>query len=282
MMRPTRLLLALLPLSATGFSPIQVSLASFRRHGLKHQGYSSSLTAHSTSDPLPQSLASSLLVDKQDSAKAVQVPTTIKEALCVFFLRYAGPPVVVVSLAALTVQRLQSTLGLLDSLAFASAMVFWWFQEHFLHKHVLHSSFDHIGKRIHQDHHNQPYHHVSIEPCWMISTWLATFHVLLRCLLPLPLALTATIGYGLAGLGYMWWHYLVHTRVDFAPTSYADKIKRHHLAHHAVDDRYWYSFSVLAIDDVFKTNPSMIKVKGQKRREREESLAAMTGDKQEK
>jgi hypothetical protein len=199
-----------------------------------------------------------------DDQTTTGVPRTMSQALHTFFIQHTGPPLVVLTWMALCAQRLQLStppFGWMDAACFVASVLFWWWQEHFLHKYVLHSSWDHMGKRIHQAHHQQPYHHVSIEPAWLILTWLTTVHVVLRCLLPLPYALSATLGYVLAGMGYMWWHFVVHTRIRFPPHSYAARVQAHHARHHCVDDRYWFAFSALVVDDVLRTNPDVATVR---------------------
>jgi hypothetical protein len=116
--------------------------------------------------------------------------------------------------------RLSLPLTAFDPILFMGAIVFWWFQEHAMHKHLLHSRFDWYGKRVHEKHHLKPYFHTSLDPAWLMVTWLLTVFVMLKCVLPLRWALTTAIGYAGAGLFYEWSHYIVHTRVRFAKGSY--------------------------------------------------------------
>ena len=95
----------------------------------------------------------------------------------------------------------------------------------------------------------------------MVS-WLGAAHVLLRLVLPLPLALSATLGYASAGLFYEWAHYIVHTRVK-PPNAFWKRVRDNHIRHHLVDDRYWLSFTLPIVDDIFGTNPSVEDVKRQ-------------------
>ena len=93
------------------------------------------------------------------------VPTTMPEAIRVFFLEHAGPPLAALGIVALTAERfVGGPLQASDAVVAAFAVVLWWFQEHWIHQKLLHSEIDWIGKRIHQDHHEQPYHHVTVEP----------------------------------------------------------------------------------------------------------------------
>ena len=96
--------------------------------------------------------------------------------------------------------------------------------------------------------------------------WLLTAHLLFRWMLPLPLALSATLGYAGAGLFYEWSHFIVHTRVRFS-SAYWKNMKDHHIRHHLVDSNYWLGFSVPAIDSLFGTNPNVQEIKRQLKRQ---------------
>mmetsp|Transcript_27586 Transcript_27586/g.81139 ORF Transcript_27586/g.81139 Transcript_27586/m.81139 type:complete len:306 (-) Transcript_27586:348-1265(-) len=153
--------------------------------------------------------------------KNEDVPSTMNGALRRFFLGGDhGPLLVVVSISYLIALRLQLAnfssasipFGSLDGLAIILSVVFWWFQEHFLHGALLHSQFDWVGKSIHQDHHEKDYFSVSIDPPALLIGWMAVAHAIMRLIFPLPLALSATVGYAIAGLWYEWAHFLAHTR----------------------------------------------------------------------
>ena len=203
-----------------------------------------------------------------DNETGKAVPTKLSEAIRVFFTHDYGPLYVVLTLILLSKWRLNlASIGVfplnsMDMIVFGGAIVFWWFQEHFLHQRVLHSKFDWAGKRIHEGHHAQPYYHVSIEPAGLIMGWLATAFVILTLLLPsLSLSISATIGYALAGLFYEWSHYLVHTKVPLHKSKFWTRIKSNHVRHHVVNHNYWFGFSLPWIDDLFRTNPSVKDVK---------------------
>jgi hypothetical protein len=217
-----------------------------------------------------------------DSIFPEAVPTTLAQAFNVFFLgKYNGPRLATLSWAAVTAWRCYlaetsasalADLGVMDVAAFSTAVIVWWFQEHFMHLHLLHSKFDWMGKDIHAGHHAKPYHHISIDPAGLVMGWLLTVHVILCMVLPLPMALSATVGYASAGLFYVWAHYIVHTKVRFRKQTYWSRMKDHHSRHHLVDDRYWLGFSVPAIDDLFGTNPNVQEVRRQLRKEQQEQL----------
>ena len=200
----------------------------------------------------------------QERTTTTTLPTTMSEAIQTFFWSGdKGPSFVVLALVYFSVARLTlvveqapTTMNLLlmEPVVFAASIIFWVVQEHVLHQRLLHSNFDWMGKIIHQEHHNKPYFHISVDPAWMLLGWLATAHLLCRQLLPLPLALTATLGYSLAGLFYEWSHYIVHTKVPLK-SSFWKTVKQNHMRHHLVNDSYWFGFSLPMIDDLFGTNP---------------------------
>jgi 4-hydroxysphinganine ceramide fatty acyl 2-hydroxylase len=192
------------------------------------------------------------------------VPSTMTNAIRVFlFGSYNGPRAVCFLLTLVTSWRgmLLDPVSLTDGAVFVGMIVAWCFQEHWLHGRVLHSDIDWYGKEIHQAHHARPYHHISLDPAWLMVAWLVTAHCLFRCALPLPLALSATLGYALAGLWYEFLHFIVHTRVRFRRGSYLQTMKDHHARHHLVDHRYWLGFSLPSIDSFFGTNPSVQEVR---------------------
>jgi Fatty acid hydroxylase superfamily len=223
------------------------------------------------------SVANSTIASSQyEKTVSIQVvPTTMSEAIVTFFASkdYHGPRLVVLLLLGLIIQRIHigwtvsNTLSPLDDICIAMcSIVFWWFQEHFMHKHLLHSKINWIGKHIHHQHHERPYHHISIDPAPLMLGWFIVVRLFLQFVVALPihLLLSATIAYGVAGLFYEWSHYIVHTRVRFPHGSYWEHIKNHHARHHLVDSKHWFSFSVTQIDDIFGTNPNVSIVAKQK------------------
>lgn len=205
-----------------------------------HQRLSSRRSLDDTaSDPRPASRSTTLkssppLAEEQDSQASEEereiVPATMSEALRIFwFADYHGPRSVAGILAAVGAFRLSlpSPVGLGDAVALGMAVVGWCFQEHWLHGHILHSNVNWIGKKIHEEHHAKPYHHVSLDPAPLMLLWLGTAGLLLGSVLPLPLALSATLGYAGSGLWYEFAHYIAHTRCRFRPGSYLAQIKDH-------------------------------------------------------
>jgi len=199
------------------------------------------------------------------------VPRTISGAIRRFFFgKDIGPILVVASLISLIHSRFVllpfSPLSFNDMNVLVISVIFWWFQEHIMHEKILHSEQDWFGKSIHQEHHDKPYFHVSIDSPELIMGWLLVVHILLRLTLAYPLALSATIGYAVAGLFYEWAHYIVHTRVK--PTkknSLLAIMRANHIRHHVINQNYWFAFSVPAIDDIFGTNPTIQQVQSERK-----------------
>lgn len=111
------------------------------------------------------------------------------------------------------------------------------------------------GKTIHEAHHQEDYFHVSIDPPWLMAAAMAASGAAFAATMPPNLALTATATYYIMGLLYEFNHYVVHTRYVPA-TSFAKRIRRHHMLHHNRNFRHWLSFTAPVVDDLFGTNPS--------------------------
>jgi hypothetical protein len=102
--------------------------------------------------------------------------------------------------------------------------------------------------------------------------WLLSVHVLLQMLLPMPLALSATIGYALAGFKYEWTHYIVHTKVN--PRSRSMRyIRDNHMRHHILDNDNWLGFSVLFVDRIFGTSPDVKDIRRKNERNKNQADA---------
>ena len=226
---------------------------------------------------------------------AQTVPSTWSQALLIFFLGdNIGPLLAALTISGFILVRSQLLsefpFSISELLLFISFTVTWWAQEYIIHRMMLHSSFDWIGKSIHAEHHDKYYFHVSIDPPMLLLGWLFAAHFIFRAVMPKwHFCLTATVGYSLAGFVYVWSHYIVHTKVKpnvikaSSPTygqlsivqrrviqpimrGYA-KMRANHIRHHLIDSRYWYAFSVTEMDDFFGTNPSVKDVARGKGRE---------------
>lgn len=63
-------------------------------------------------------------------------------------------------------------------------------QEWAIHRHLLHGSLQWPGSSIHQQHHELPFYHVSIDPPVIVLAWGAVACALALALLPQPMAWT--------------------------------------------------------------------------------------------
>lgn len=221
-----------------------------------------------SSTAAPERVAPTTKVATPATIAQEAIPNNMQDALNRFFLGPDHGPICVLGmLAFMSAWRLSlAAVTPVDIATFAGMALFWCFQEHFIHEKLLHSNYNWMGKEIHENHHAKPYFNVSIDPAWLMIAWLSTAHVLFRVALPsLPLALSATLGYASAGLVYEWAHYIVHTRVK-PPNAFWKRVRDNHIRHHLVDDRYWLSFTLPLVDDIFGTNPSVDDVKREQAR----------------
>lgn len=263
--------------------------------------HSSSSRVNNDSGALVTTLSSLEQQDEKPDAVAATakttttelVPTTWSQAIQRFFLGDIGPPLVVLTISGFIYTRYQllSTVpfSITELAIFTASIITWWVQEYIFHRYLLHSPFNWIGKSIHGAHHDKDYFHISIDPPALLLGWLFAAHFIISMVLPQRnLCLSATIGYALAGLVYEWSHYIVHTKVkpriisSSSPTEQQQKqpkqsllermviqplmkgyakMRDNHIRHHRIDSRYWYSFSVTEMDDLFGTNPNVRDVK---------------------
>lgn len=144
------------------------------------------------------------------------VPTTLPSAVTTF-ATHPATVIILSGIACVLALRLQGpALGAWDALTVAAVAAFWVLQEWAIHKYLLHTTIDWVGSKIHIDHHQQPYHHVSIDSPSIVLPFMAlaagVFYVVLDGGKGSGLALTATAAYYAMGLTYEWIHFLVHTR----------------------------------------------------------------------
>ena len=201
-----------------------------------------------------------------DLIELEKVPSTLSGALHRFFFGKDYAPILALTAIfyfifnRISLHSTGYSIQVIDVCILFGSIIFWWFQEHFMHGNLLHSQMDWMGKQIHNEHHKKPYFHISIDSPELVLGWLFTVHLILRLVLPLPLAISATIGYSSAGLFYEWAHYIVHTRVK-PKGRFFRKMRDHHIRHHLVNEKYWLGFSIPEIDDLFGTNPPLEKAR---------------------
>ena len=250
---------------------------------------SSSNTTTASTDSNTTAAKSTTSNQHQQGEEEEVIPSTWSQAIHRFFLgKDIGPLLVVITISTFIYKRYQllsiNPPSITELSIFITTILFWWVQEYFIHRVLLHSTYNWFGKSYHRQHHHKNYYHVAIDPPELLLGWLFTANFIIRMVV-LPnqhqyhLCLSATIGYSLAGLVYEWSHYIVHTKVQ-PPSSSASssssllssllikwytKMRENHMQHHLIDSRYWYAFSVTQMDDLFWTNPDCIELKETKR-----------------
>ena len=207
--------------------------------------------------------AQMLSLKKPTELEGTQVPATMETALHRFFWGNENAPRFLVSALfvcgavrmAMGMAGVWPVVGISDAFVGGAVVVFWAFQEWWLHKYLLHAPFKWMGTEIHVGHHQRAFYHVSIDSMSLVVPWFMVATGLLHVLFPAHLALTATTAYTGMGLFYEFTHYLAHTKAQ--PKSlFLSNIKRHHMRHHLVDDRFWHTFSWTEIDSIMGTAPT--------------------------
>ncbi len=244
---------------------------------------SSSTTTTDTCADSDTTADKSTTTNQHQQGEEEVIPSTWSQAIHRFFLgKDIGPLLVVLTISTFNYKRYQllsiNPPSVTELSIFITSILFWWVQEYFIHRVLLHSTYNWFGKSYHRQHHHKNYYHVAIDPPELLLGWLFTAHFIIKFVI-LPnqhqhhLCLSATIGYSLAGLVYEWSHYIVHTKVQPPSSSsstsflmkWYTKMRENHMQHHLIDSRYWYAFSVTQMDDLFWTNPDCMELKEKKR-----------------
>lgn len=132
----------------------------------------------------------------QNLAANFSVPRTLSAALWMFFT-HPSILLILCGLAGLVAGRFSfsgPSSSLLQIFLECSLVLFtivgWILQEWFLHRLLLHSSFDWFGREIHAQHHALPFYHVSIDPPLIVGIWGAIACILGWVFVPQPLVWT--------------------------------------------------------------------------------------------
>jgi len=132
----------------------------------------------------------------QNLATDFSVPRTLSAALWMFFT-HPSILLILCGLAGLVAGRFSfsgpssSLLQIfLECSLVLLTIVGWILQEWFLHRFLLHSSFDWFGREIHAQHHALPFYHVSIDPPLLVGVWGAIACILGWVFVPRPLVWT--------------------------------------------------------------------------------------------
>lgn len=181
------------------------------------------------------------------------------------FLRFATPRLLLLQLAVVLPWRLVLGGWRLAELGLAVAIaVYWPLQEWAAHIALLHLRprtvfgwrIDPYAARAHRWHHRHP--HVLervFVPTRVIVVLIPIHAALWWTLASTPrLALSGMVFFTTAAVLYEWTHFLAHAR--YRPRSaWLQRVKRNHLRHHFLSERYWYAFTVPWVDTWLGTDP---------------------------
>jgi hypothetical protein len=202
-------------------------------------------------------------VKTHTDVRQVRSARTLPGALRLFF-RFGSPRVLGLSLLVWTVARLFAPApGAADLVAVVATALYWPFQEWLLHVALLHWQprtifgyrVDPAPARVHRWHHKHP--HVAEGVFLPVSTLLGLTVInaaMWWVLLSPGTALTTLMATTAAALLYEWVHFMAH--IPYTPrTAYLRAVCLHHRLHHFKNDRYWFAFTVPAIDRWLGTGP---------------------------
>lgn len=150
----------------------------------------------------------------------------------------------------------------IDLLWFLAGWLIFLPQEYFTHVYILHAKIPNSESlyrwmyRLHFGHHDQPKRHdLMYIPLWLTLPMLAVNMMLFIAVLPEPRAVIATLaGLFIGYLVFEWSHLFCH--VAYVPkTKIGNEVRRRHLMHHYLNEKYWYSVSIpaLPLDQLFGT-----------------------------
>jgi sterol desaturase/sphingolipid hydroxylase (fatty acid hydroxylase superfamily) len=107
--------------------------------------------------------------------------------------------------------------------------------------------------RLHYDHHSEPGRlDLLFLPLWFLAPVLAANAVLTAMLFGRATVAPILFGACLAILHYEWTHYVAH--IAYRPkTAWGAFIKRYHLRHHFISEKYWFGVSNPLSDYLFGT-----------------------------
>ncbi|MEE2789472.1 MAG: sterol desaturase family protein [Myxococcota bacterium] len=187
-----------------------------------------------------------------------------------FFAQRSPWALVLICLAAWTARvTVWQQLTIIDAAIVLGTLVYWPFQEWWMHRWLLHLKPIKIGRfefeahfaKTHRQHHENPECLDGIFlPLRSILVAGLAFTGLGILLLPEPQYAFTLLGTAsFATINYEWIHYLTHTR--YRPKSdYYRKIWRLHRWHHYKNEHYWFSFTLPYIDAALGTGPEPSKI----------------------
>ena len=190
---------------------------------------------------------------------------TLRDARRVFFSE-ASPWLLTTIAFSAWVGRLVygGALGLEDALIAIAVVVYWPFQEWWMHRWLLHMkpirigsfSYEPLFAKMHREHHERPesMDRIPLPLRHVVAAGLVFFG--------LGFLIFRDVGYACSLLGtaafstllYEWTHFLTHTK--YKPKSaYYRRIWRLHRWHHYKNEHYWFSFTFPFWDAWLGTGP---------------------------
>lgn len=166
-----------------------------------------------------------------------------------YFADFIICPILIVLLAAISLNG-EGSIGVAEwAVAFAGGVVFWTFGEYLIHRYLYH----HVAyfEQYHDAHHDAP--EALIGAPSVIAPAL-TFAVVFAPLWPLGLTIACggTAGFLLGYCGYMLAHHASHHWTS-KPGSYLFHLRQHHARHHYAHDLCNFGVSTAVWDHVFGT-----------------------------
>ncbi|MDE2579022.1 MAG: sterol desaturase family protein [Hyphomicrobiales bacterium] len=110
-----------------------------------------------------------------------------------------------------------------------------------------------LQRRLHYDHHVEPARlDLLFLPLWFLAPVLAANAAIFWMVFGGGAIAPIVLGVLIAILYYEWVHYIAH--IPYQPkTAWGRYIKRYHLRHHFISEKYWYGVSNPAFDYVYGT-----------------------------
>lgn len=190
---------------------------------------------------------------------------TLREALYIF-VRHPSPLILISLILGFAGGRIcmGEAVELAEVYGAVAIMLYWPFQEWWMHRVLLHlpplrfGSFTHemSFSRIHRLHHESPKDiPLSFLPVSAVLISLVAFCGLFYlCTHSWAYVCTWMAVASVSTITYEWVHYLTHT--DYRPRGrYYRAIWKLHRFHHYKNEKYWFSFTIPWIDQLFGTGP---------------------------
>ncbi len=180
--------------------------------------------------------------------------------MAITFLRHGSNGALIAGLIALALSSAISGPALSPLWILVGAILFY-ASEYVWHRFVFHApparwpGLRALQRRLHYDHHAQPSRHdLLFLPLWFLAPVLAANAALFAVIFGVAAVAPMVFGVGLAILYYEWTHYVAH--IPYQPrTAWGRYIKRYHLRHHFISEKFWFGVSNPSFDYVYGTCP---------------------------